>query len=328
MVAAKKRAGPGGVSSTTSTIVITGGAGFIGSALTRHLLDRGCRVHNLDYLPNRFADPALTHFQGSFMDHGIVREAMAGADCLVHLAATGFAREANADPARDAEENILGTIRLLGNAVEMGVGRVVFCSSGGTVYGTARDVPIAEDAPTHPISAYGVSKLACEKYLRLFDGAALPGQGRMSTLTLRVANPYGAGQNIAKAQGALATFCHNAVAGRPIQIWGDGLVERDYIDVRDVARALDLAIRQTDVAGCEINIGSGQGTSLNRLVEMIAEAMGARPQVIHQPGRSFDVARNHLDIGLARERLGWQPEIALRDGIADLLGQLQTGASR
>lgn len=311
-------------------VLITGGGGFIGTALTRNLLAQNCRVSNLDYLANRFDHPLLTHFQGSFLDHGIVREAIAGADCLFHLAATSFAREANADPARDAEENILGTIRLLRIAAEMDVRRVVFCSSGGTVYGSTDRMPISEDASTNPISAYGISKLACEKYMRLFNtaGGAGLGNGRLSTISLRVANPYGAGQNIHKAQGALATFCHHAIKGQAIQIWGDGSVERDYIDVRDVAAALALAAERCDVSGCEINIGSGMGISLNQLIHMISECLGRPPEVVYQPGRSFDVQKNYLDIRLARERLGWAPQISLQQGIAELLEQLQARTDR
>lgn len=305
-------------------VVITGGGGFIGSALTRHLLAQGIAVNNLDYIPNKFAHPSLQHFQGSFLDHGLTREALAGVDCVFHLAATTFTREANANPARDAEENILGTLKLLQIATESEVGKMVFCSSGGTVYGPAADVPISEETPTYPVSAYGISKLACEKYMRLYDAenASGVGNGKMRTVSLRVANPYGFEQNIGKAQGALVTFCHRALLGQPIVIWGDGSVERDYIDVRDVAEALYLAAARRDVAGCEINIGSGKGVSLNRLVDVITQITGTRPEVDYHASRSFDVPRNYLDISLAQDLLGWQPGIDLLSGMNELLTQL------
>ena len=310
--------------------VVTGGGGFIGSALTRHLLRQGIAVNNLDYIANKFTHPLLEHFQGSFLDHGLTREALAGADCVFHLAATTFTREANANPVRDAEENILGTLKLLELASESEVSKMVFCSSGGTVYGPAAQVPIIERSQTYPVSAYGISKLACEKYMRLYDAqnASGVGNGRMRTVSLRVANPYGAEQNIGKAQGALVTFCHRALQDQPITIWGDGSVERDYIDVRDVAVALYLAAIQRDVAGCEINIGSGKGSSLNELLKLISQITGRQLEVIYQSHRSFDVPRNYLDISLAQELLGWCPSIDLQTGMTELLTQLQARVSR
>lgn len=313
------------MTSTIRKALVTGGGGFIGSALTRKLLSAGIEVRNLDFLANRFSDPRLIHFQGSFLDHGLVREAMSGVDCVFHLAATTFTREANNNPLRDAQENILGTLQLLDYACEAQAGRMVFCSSGGTVYGPSELELIPETAPTNPISAYGASKLACEKYMRLYDRSSSSGvgNGTLSTVTLRVANPYGAGQNIAKAQGALTTFCHRAVSGQPIEIWGDGTVERDYIEVRDVADALLNAARAENISGTEINIGSGSGTSLNELIATITELMGRSPVVNFHPARGFDVPRNVLDTGRAAQLLGWHPQIALRDGMAGLIADLQ-----
>lgn len=305
-------------------VLITGGGGFIGTALTRLLLGQGMEVRNLDFVANRFSDPRLLHFQGSFLDHGLMREAMAGVDCVFHLAATTFTREANKNPLRDAQENTLGTLALLDYACEAQVARMVFCSSGGTVYGPTDCDPISEATPTNPISAYGISKLSCEKYLRLYDAGSASGVGNgiLTTIALRVANPYGAGQNISKAQGALTTFCHRAVQGEMIEIWGDGKVERDYIDVRDVARAL-LAAARASASGTEVNIGSGRGTSLNELISVISQHLGRMPQVSYHPARSFDVPRNVLDITKAATLLGWRPEISLEDGVAELIADLQ-----
>ncbi|MDT1062036.1 NAD-dependent epimerase/dehydratase family protein [Paracoccus sp. CPCC 101403] len=314
------------MSGSVGQVLVTGGGGFIGTALTRLLLSQGIKVRNLDFVPNDFTAPGLRHFQGSFLDHGLTREAMAGVDCLFHLAATTFTREANQNPARDAQENILGTLQLLDYACEAGVKRVVFCSSGGTVYGPTDLDLIPETAPTNPISAYGISKLACEKYMRLYDASSGSGvgNGALSTVTLRVANPYGAGQNISKAQGALTTFCHRAVRNEPIEIWGDGTVERDYIDVRDVATALLAAARAVKVSGTEINIGSGRGASLNELVSGITAQLGHAPTVTYRAARSFDVPRNILDIAKAKRALDWEPVIGLRAGIANLLADMQS----
>lgn len=305
-------------STARRTVVVTGGGGFVGNSVVRALLDDGWQVRNLDYVATQFTDPNLTHWPGSFLDHTLIREVMVGADAVVHLAASGFAREANEDPYRDCQDNVLGTIHLLEQAVDAGVGRFVFASSGGTVYGPTDAVPVVESHPTNPLTAYGISKLACEKYLRFFDG-----QRGISTLTLRVSNPYGPNQNTRKGQGALTLFCQKAVEGGPIEIWGDGTVERDFIAVADVAEAFVAALNRPEVHGREINIASGQGTSLNRIIEVITELTGEPLQVAYVTGRSFDVQRNYLDIGAARDLLGWSPRVVLTEGIRDLLAALR-----
>lgn len=297
-------------------VLITGGGGFIGQSVIARLLPVSVEVRNVDFIPGRIAAPNLNHWLGSFLDPTRMREALIGVDTVYHIAATRFPREANRDPLEDARENIIGTLALLDLAVESGVRRVVFCSSGGTVYGPTDRVPIPEDHPTNPVSAYGITKLAIEKYLRLYH--SLHG---LSTLSLRVANPYGPGQNISKAQGALTTFCHKAVADDEIEIWGDGSVERDFVHIDDVARALVMA-GHSDVSGTELNIGSGQGTSLNTLIALIEAALDRPVRHRYLPGRDFDVPRNHLDISRARTLLGWYPEIGLPEGIARMLNSL------
>lgn len=293
------------------TALVTGGGGFIGQSLLPQLVEAGWQVRNLDFIPGTFQHPAVTHWQGSFTNNDLLHESMTGVDCILHLASTHFPREANAHPGADATSGILGVIAMAQMAEDRQVGRIVFASSGGTVYGAPETVPILESHPTRPITAYGISKLAAEHYLRFFD------RGQLRTLSLRIANPYGPGQNIRKAQGALTTFCHHAAKGLPIEIWGDGSVERDFIHVDDVARAL-VAAAQTDAHGTEINIGSGQGLSLNRLLDLI-RANGFDPQVTYMPPRSFDVQRSVLSIDRARSLLNWAPQMGVEAGIAQML---------
>lgn len=300
--------------------LVTGGGGFIGQALLRRLLAAGWVVRNLDFVAGGIVDPRLSHWQGSFTNHDLMHEAMVGVDCIFHLGSTHFPREANANPYADCESSVLGVISIAQMAIELRVRRIVFSSSGGTVYGPLTQVPVPEDHPTRPITAYGISKLASEHYLRFFDGRGI------ETLSLRVANPYGPGQNIRKAQGALTTFCHHAARGLPITIWGDGTVERDFIHVDDVARALVLAGTST-ARGTEINIGSGEGTSLNRLLELIRRS-GHDPQVDYQQARAFDVPRSVLCIDRARAVLGWLPEIRLEDGIVQMMRAFRTDPER
>lgn len=306
-------------------VTVVGGSGFIGGAVIDALLDAGvAEIRNLDFIPGTLSDLRIHHIQGSFRQPAVARAAFAGADSVIHLAATGFVREANANPVLDATENVIGTLQLLDFAAEAEVRRFVYCSSGGTIYGrTAGEEPIVEDTPTHPVNAYGASKLACETYVRLYDSTNSSGLGnRMETLSLRVSNPYGPGQNISRAQGALTTFCHHAVHGKPITIWGDGSVVRDYVQVSDVARAMAVAI-VAPAHGTEINIGSGEGISLSGLIELITEIRSQAPSVNYQAARSFDVSRNVLDISRARDLLGWTPQIPLRDGVAQLIAALE-----
>lgn len=294
-------------------VLVIGGSGFIGRNLIHALSGRVAEIRNLDVVPHRSTEDHATHWPGSFLQTEILREAMTGVDLVYHLAATAMPRKSNQNPQRDCRENVVGTLSVLDTAVALNIRRLVFTSSGGTVYGPTDNVPIEEGHPTNPITAYGISKLACEKYLRLYDG-----KGRLSTLSLRVANPYGPFQNLAKAQGALTTFCHQAISEEPITIWGDGSVQRDFVHIRDVAEALVLA-GAAEISGMEINIGSGQGRSLNDLLEVIGRSLGRDIPRSYEAGRSFDVARNYLDITRARELLGWTPEVALEDGIAELL---------
>lgn len=311
------------MSGHVSSLVI-GGSGFIGRYLVERLLDSSAEVRTLDLGPSAISHPRLTHWSGSFLQSELLDEALTGVDCVYHLAATAMPREANLNPRRDAADNVVGTLGILDAALVRNVRRFVFISSGGTVYGPTQDVPIAETHPTNPINAYGVSKLACEKYVRLYNGRGT--ETPLSTVTLRVANPYGPRQNTRKAQGALTTFADQAVRGEVIQIWGDGSVERDFVHVRDVARAIELAGR-SDVSGTEINIGSGAGTSLNQLLHLIEKVLARPVPRDYRAARSFDVPRNYLDIGRAKAHLDWSPEIALEDGIAELLAYFQSQAA-
>jgi UDP-glucose 4-epimerase len=172
-----------------------------------------------------------------------------------------------------------------------------------------RVTPIRESHPTDPISSYGIHKLAIEKYLHM--NHALYG---LDYRVLRVANAYGERQRTDKAQGAVAAFLERALRGEPIQIWGDGSVVRDYVYAGDIAHAF-LQVVQYQGQERVFNIGSGQGVSLNELVDAIATVIGRRPGVEYTPGRQFDVPINVLDISRAQQHLGWQPRTRLIDGL-------------
>lgn len=300
-------------------ILVTGGCGFIGKHLVDRLLDHSHNVVVLDIVEPETVHQSLQYISGSFLDAKMVAQATKGANVLFHLAATKFPQEANKEPILDISENIIGSAQLFQSALECGVERAIFCSSGGTIYGETNDTPIRENQPTKPIAAYGVSKLAIENYLSFFGR-----QGNMKTVSLRVANPYGPKQNVRgvanaqNAQGALTTFCNKAVLGQQIEIWGDGLVERDYVFISDVIDAF-MASLDANLDGHPINIGSGLGVSLNTILSEIKHVWGAKLDVEYLPGRSFDVPTNFLDINRAAVILNWAPRTSLREGIAETL---------
>lgn len=300
-----------------STCLVLGARGFIGSHLTDALLAAGAHVRAFDrpgiqavkglQEDNR---PGLSSLEGDLVSTKDIDMALTGVDVCYHLVSTTLPKTSNLDPAYDIETNLLGTLRLLDAAVRHKVKRVVFTSSGGTVYGNPSHTPIAESHPTEPTCSYGIMKLAIEKYLALYQQL----HGLQHTV-LRLANPYGERQRIEASQGAVAVFLGRALRGEAIEIWGDGSVVRDYLHISDVVRAL-IAAATSGSANQVFNIGSGQGSSLNTLLSAIREVTGKDLNVSYQPGRGFDVPVNVLDVTRAEKELGWAPQTNLQTGIA------------
>lgn len=294
--------------------LILGGAGFIGSHLAETLAAQGARVRVFDR-PNVVIPPVLANepriewVSGDFQSAADVQGVVRGTEVIFHLVSTTLPKSSNEDPEYDVTSNVVGTIRLLKCAVQSKVRKVVFISSGGTVYGRPQSVPIAETHPTDPLVSYGITKLAIEKYLALYH--VLEG---LAYTVLRVANPYGERQRTTAAQGAVAVFARHALADRPLQVWGDGSVVRDYVYIEDVVRAFLLA---ASYEGEErvFNIGSGAGLSLNEVLATMEDLLGRPVRRDYLPGRKFDVPRNVLDVSRARALLGWQPEISFREGL-------------
>lgn len=292
--------------------LVLGGNGFIGSHLVGRLLEDGHGVRIYDRSPNRFgfAPRGVRYLQGELGNYGLVREAVEGVEVVFHLVSTTLPKTSNDDPVYDVRSNLVDTVQLLEACVEAGVRKVVFASSGGTIYGMPRTSPIAEDHPTDPITSYGIVKLAVEKYLGLFHH--LHG---LDYATLRVSNPYGPYQNPDGQQGAVAVFLRRIHAGRPITIWGKGDVVRDYLYVSDLADALVTAAK-TETRQKVFNVGSGRGTSLNELVALAAGVTGERPEVEYVQSRALDVPANVLDVSRAGQELGWAAGTGLAEGMA------------
>jgi UDP-glucose 4-epimerase len=296
-------------------IAIFGGGGFIGSAIADRLLrDRhAIRIFERPRVEpyRRFSgDEDVEWIAGDFMSVHDVDQALDRVDVVLHLISTTLPRGSNDDMVYDVESNLVATLQLLGAMVAKRVHKIVFISSGGTVYGNPTYLPIDENHPTEPLVSYGVTKLAIEKYLLLHQHL----HGIKANI-LRVANPFGQRQRVETAQGAVAAFLSKAMRGQPVEIWGDGTVTRDFIYVSDVAEAFARAV-EYEGGWSVFNIGTGIGTSLNELIDMVERVLGREVVRQYRPGRRFDVPVSILDSSLARRELGWEPRVTLDEGLA------------
>lgn len=300
--------------------LILGGAGFLGSHLARRLLERAHAVTIFDR--PRISDqrvhtlPDVRRVEGDFQNEADLRPLLESHPLVFHFIGSTLPCSSNENPSYDVETNVVDTLRLLDMAVAAGVRRIVFPSSGGTVYGPSPEVPRREDDPTHPISSYGITKLVVEKYLELYR--RLFG---LDYLCFRFSNPYGEDQTSTGVLGAVSTFIQRAKNGQPVEIWGDGSTTRDYILVDD---AIDAILCGLEYRGDFrlFNVGTGVGTSLNELVTAIRSISGQELEVRCCAGRRADVPWNVLDVSRARTELGWRPATTLEAGIARLWNAL------
>ncbi|MBU1424376.1 MAG: NAD-dependent epimerase/dehydratase family protein [Gammaproteobacteria bacterium] len=295
--------------------LVLGGRGFIGSHLVDALLTRGhyvrCfdRPHVSPLAADHLSNPNFLLHEGDFTSEADIEAALEGCDICFHLVSTTLPNSSNIDPVFDVESNLKGSVRLLTHAVRAGVKKIIFISSGGTVYGIPQEIPIKETHPTNPICSYGITKLATEKYLGLFR--ELHG---IECVVLRLANPFGERQRIQASQGAVAVFLGKVLRGEAIEIWGDGSVVRDYIYVADV---VDAMMRSITYSGEEyvFNIGSGRGISLNQVLDSIENTTGCAARRRYLPGRSFDVPASVLNIDRAARLLNWTPKTDFDQGL-------------
>jgi UDP-glucose 4-epimerase len=295
-------------------IAIFGGGGFIGSAIADRLLSDRHELRVFErprVVPYRTfaADEKVEWLTGDLMSLHDVSTAISGMDVVLHLVSTTLPKSSNDDPIYDVQSNLVATLQLLNAMVAQKVKKIVFISSGGTVYGNPSYLPIDEKHPTEPLVSYGITKLAIEKYLLMYQGL----HGIKANI-MRVSNPFGNRQRVETAQGAVAVFLSKAIQGQPIEIWGDGSVSRDYLYVSDVAEAFCKAVTY-DGSKSVFNISSGQGTSLNDVIGLIERVLGAPIARNYRPGRAFDVPVSILNNTLARDELGWSPKISLEEGI-------------
>lgn len=266
--------------------------------------------------------PAIEVVRGDFLNEKDLEIAVAGIDVVIHLISTTLPSSSNLNPVYDVETNILGTVRLLSMARRLGVQRFVFASSGGTVYGIPKSIPIGENHPTDPICSYGIGKLAVEKYMQLFQ--RLHG---LECVALRISNPFGERQNPASGVGAVTTFLAKLLANETITIWGNGLVRRDYFYVGDLVDAFSAVVERPLVSPT-YNISSGIARSLLEIIEVAEAVTGRKATVNFVEGRNLDVPVNCLDSTRAKAELDWRCSVPFESAVGRTWDWLQKNAGR
>jgi UDP-glucose 4-epimerase len=294
-------------------MLVTGGAGFIGSQVADQLVAAGHEVAVVDNLSTgrREFVPA----QAGFFQYDI--KSPEAADlirswrplALVHHAAQMNVRFSVADPVADARENILGSLNLLQASREAGVQKIIFASTGGAIYGDEAPIPARETDSPWPDSPYGIAKLAVEHYLRYFRR-----EHGLTTISLRYANVYGPRQNGMGEAGVVAIFIEKFLAGQQPLINGDGLQTRDFVYVGDVVAANLLALKYPDSG--TFNIGTGRETDILTIYLKLQELAHSPLGPVHGPAKPGEQRRSSLDSSLARKQLGWQPKITLEEGLS------------
>jgi UDP-glucose 4-epimerase len=305
--------------------LVTGGAGFIGSTLVDRLLAEGHAVDVIDDLSTGSLanlaearadrDHELKVHQVDIRDSGVVDLiARRRPEVVFHLAAQADVRVSVARPAFDAEVNIVGSLNVLEGARIGGTRKVVFASSGGTIYGEPdpADLPVRESHPQQPLSPYGVAKRAVTDYLHVYRELHA-----LEFTSLAMANIYGPRQDPNGEAGVVAIFAGLLLAGKACTIYGNGEQTRDFVYVDD---AVDAFVRAADRGtGLLCNIGTGVETSINELYAVMAAAAGVATPAVHGPARTGELARSALDPGRAALHLGWEPWTPLADGVAEVL---------
>ena len=308
------------MSESVRKVLVTGGAGFIGSHVADAYVARGDRVWVVDdlssgrrehvnsaveFIKMDIADPAL---------RDLFREVRF--DLVSQHAAQSDVRLSVSDPGKDAEVNVLGLLNVLEGARDVRTRRVVYVSSGGVIYGEPQVIPTPESAPKLPLSPYGVTKLMAEHYLHYYRTVH-----GLEYVSLRYGNVYGPRQDPHGEAGVVAILCNRLQSGEELVIFGDGEQTRDYIYVRDVVsanlRASDMALSpEPDLDAVAFNVGTGTGTSVNRLADLLENIAGDHPGRIYRAERPGELRHNTLDVSRFGER-GWAPRNALRDGLRE-----------
>lgn len=293
---------------------VIGGTGFIGSFVVKILLEQGKKVIAVGRkkLPSRPLPDNIKYISGDFDDKHFLRGVLRGVDEIIDLAYATVPKTSYDDPVRDILNNLPSSVRLFEVACELSIKKLVMISSGGTVYGKAQDLPIKESHPTNPISPYGITKLATEKYAMMYHHL-----NNLPVVCVRPSNAFGEGQRPFTGQGFIATAMAHVLKNQEIVLYGDTGTIRDYIHVTDVAKGIVVALDRGVPGEC-YNIGTGIGKSNREVLDAIlpfAVSAGLKPRIKIMPPRQFDVPANVLDSSKMQQETGWTPIVHFGEGI-------------
>jgi len=309
------------MSKSCRSVLVTGGAGFLGSHLVPQLLELGYSVIVLDNLSNGklaslaavAGNPKFMFHRGDILDRTLLNEVFEGVDSIVHLAALIDISASVADPPQTHEVNVDGTFNLLHAAIQHSVKKFVFASSTA-VYGDVKTLPVQENVALHPISPYAASKVAGEAYCGAFAGCF-----GLETVALRFFNVYGLRSGNSPYSGVITKFLNKIRNGEALTIDGDGEQTRDFIHVNDIVKAVILALEQDKLKGEILNVCTGVPTSINQLAATLKTVTGKNPNVKHGPARMGDIRSSYGDPALAAENLGFKATVDLKRGLQMLL---------
>lgn len=294
--------------------IIYGGAGFIGSHMTENLLSNGFDITVFDKLNTSKKNilhvlDKIQFIEGDFNNAIDIKKSLRNKDYVIHLVSSTLPAGSNLNPFYDVETNLISSLILFEECVKQNIKKVIFISSGGTIYGNPVKLPIPESHPTNPTNSYGIIKLTIEKYLSMYK--SLRG---LDFKILRFSNPFGERQNPRTGQGLIAHLLYKIKNKQPIEIWGNGKVVRDFFYIKDGASAAYAAIR--DKSGEEIfNISSGKGLSINQILEKFRKILKLKFKVYYTEGRKFDVPKNILANSKAQKYLNWKPETEFNEAL-------------
>lgn len=294
--------------------IIFGGNGFIGSHLAESLVQRGYCVKVFDTFQSGTGNLSgiineVEIIEGNFLDGNDVSEAVEGIDFVFHYVSTTNPATSVDDPVFDIESNLAGSVRLLQAAVRADVKKVIFPSSGGTIYGKTQGKPLRESSPLNPVNPYAISKLGIERYLDYFHQSF-----GLEYLILRYSNPYGERQNPYAKQGVIPIFLNKIKKNEKPVIYGDGSAIRDYIYIKDAIDAT-ISVFESKTNERVFNIGSGQGTSLNQLIDIMSEVTGKECIPDYMKDTGVYLSKFVLDISRIKQETGWEPSVDLDEGI-------------
>ena len=293
-------------------VAIMGASGFIGQNLAKKLILDGHEVTSFV----RGVKPGTRENLGHEVDFDFSKltrfsELLNSFDTVFHLVSSTNPSKSASSARHDAQENLMASLDLMEILKDNPSTRLVFVSSGGAVYGIPDSVPISERHSTNPVSFYGVSKLALEKYLYAYSVSS-----KLNYVVMRLSNPFGPGQVNTKGQGLIPTIIESALLNEPLNVWGDGSSIRDYLYIDDAVEALSKAISHEGESSL-FNIGSGSGNSVLELVAHIEDITDNQISLEFQPSRAFDAPANVLDVSFAKSELSWTPRTELRQGLEE-----------